>query len=315
MGGSLRMIRVVDSHTAGHPTRVIVDGSPDLGSGSVAERRDRFRNTFDRFRSAVIGEPRGSDALVGAVLCKATDPSCTTGAIFFDNFEYLDMSGHGMIGLAVTLEYLGHINRGPVRVETPAGVVTVDLHETGDISVQNVPSFRLLKDVALKVNGSGTFGGDIAWGGAWFFLVNDHREELNVTRLDRLTEVTRSIRRALAREGITGPAGEPIDNVALFAQPHRRDARSKNFVLRSGRTYGRSPSGTATSAKLACLFADGALAEGETWRQESIVGTIFDGSVNVVDGKVLPTIRSTAHVTAESMLIVDERDPYCWGLT
>lgn len=309
------MIRVIDSHTAGHPTRVIVDGGPDLGSGSIAERRDRLRKTFDRLRSAVVGEPRGSDALVGAILLKPSDPANTAGVIFFDNFGYLDMSGHAMIGLVVTLEYLGHINRGPFRIETPAGVVTTDLHEAGDISVQNVPSFRHQQDVVVVVDGSGRFGGDVAWGGAWFFLVNDHREELNVTRVDRLTEVTRSVRRGLARNGITGPAGETIDNVALFGQPHRADARSKNFVLRSGRVYSRSPSGTATSAKLACLFEDGLLSEGETWRQESITGTVFDGSVNVVDGKVLPTIRSTAHVTAESMLIVDERDPYCWGLS
>ncbi len=309
------MIRVVDSHTAGHPTRIIVDGSPDLGEGSLIERRDHFRKNFDRFRSAVIGEPRGSDALVGAILCKSSDPTCDTGVIFFDNFRYLDMSGHGMIGVGVTLEYLGQIKGGPLRVETPAGVVTIDLHETGDISVQNVPSFRHRKDVVVNLDGSGRFGGDIAWGGAWFFLVNDHQEELNITRADRLVDVTRSIRRALAREGITGPQGEVIDNIALFGQPHRRDARSKNFVLRSERSYRRCPSGTATSAKLACLHADGALAEGETWRQESIVGTIFDGTVNIVDGKLLPTIRSTAHVTAESTLIVDERDPYCWGLS
>jgi 4-hydroxyproline epimerase len=314
MTSSLRMIRVVDSHTAGQPTRVIVDGSPDLGEGTLVERRDRFRRDFDRFRSAVVGEPRGYDALVGAILCKPSDPTCTTAAIFFDSFGYHDMSGHGMIGLAVTLEYLGHISRGPVRVETPAGPVTIDLHEAGDISVQNVPSFRHRKGVVVSVDGAGKFGGDIAWGGAWYFLADDHREELNATRLDRLTEVTRSIRRALAREGITGPKGETIDNVALFGQPHRRDARSKNFVLRAGRTYGRSPSGTAMSAKMACLYTDGLLPEGQNWRQESILGTIFDGSVSVENGQIIPTIRSTAHVTAESTLIVDERDPYTWGL-
>jgi len=314
MGSSLRMMRVVDSHTAGQPTRVIVEGGPDLGSQSVAEQRERLRTQFDRFRSAVVGEPRGSDAMVGAILCKPTDPSCETGVIFFDNSGYLDVSGHGMIGLAVTLEYLGRFTTGVHRVETTAGVITVEIHPIGDISVQNVASFRDKKDVRVQVNGS-TFSGDVAWGGSWCFLVNDHKEEISTANVERLTEAAKAIRRALAEQKITGPNGEEIADIALFGPPQRRDANSKNFVLRSGKSYRRSPGGTALSAKLACLYADGALAEGQTWRQESIVGTIFDGTVNIVDSEVRPTIRSTAHVTAESMLIVDERDPYCWGLS
>ena len=314
MGSSLRMMRVVDSHTAGQPTRVIVEGGPDLGSSSLAERRDRLRTNFDRFRSAVVGEPRGSDALVGALLTKPSDESCAAGVIFFDNAGYLDMSGHGMIGLAVTLEYLGRIGTGLSRLETPAGVVTADIHPIGDISIQNVPSFRHAKNVEVSVDGS-TFSGDVAWGGSWYFLVSDHRQEISAGNVERLTEVARALRRALARDKVYGPRGEEITDVALFGPPQRRDANSKNFVLRSGKSYRRSPSGTATSAKLACLYADGSLAEGQMWRQESIIGTIFDGSIKVVDGAILPIIRSTAHVTAESMLIVDERDPFCWGLS
>src|SRR5438105_825729 len=212
MGTSLRMMRVIDSHTAGQPTRVIVEGGPDLGSGSLAERRDRLRNNFDRFRSAVVGEPRGSDTLVGAMLSKPVDPSCSEGVIFFDNVGYLEVSGHGMIGLAVTLEYLGRIGAGAHRIETPAGVVTVDIHPIGDISIQNVPSFRHLKDVAVNLNGS-RFAGDIAWGGSWCFVVNDHQEELNPARTERLTNVARLIRRELARNNITGPRGEASTDV------------------------------------------------------------------------------------------------------
>ena len=313
MGSSLRMMRVIDSHAAGQPTRVIVEGGPDLGSSSLAERRDRMRNQFDRFRSAVVGEPRGSDAFVGAILTKPLDESSATGVIFFDNAGYLDMSGHGLLGLSVTLEYLGRMGTGAHRIETPAGVVTADIHPIGDISILSVPSFRHAKDVTVSVNGS-KYSGDIAWAGSWTFVVNDHQEDLRPENVDRLTDVARLIRRALAREKITGAKDEDINDVALFGPPQRRDANSKNFVLRSGRSPRRCPGGTATSAKLACLYADGALQEGQMWRQESIVGTIFDGSVKIQDGAILPIIRSTAHVTAESMLIVDERDPYCWGL-
>ena len=315
MGSSLRMMRVIDSHTAGQPTRVIVEGGPDPGSGPLIERRERLRKTFDRFRSGVVGEPRGSDALVGALLVKPNDPSCEQGVIFFDNAGYLDMCAHGLIGVVATLEYLGQIKSGAHRIETPVGVVTAELHPTGDISIQNVPSYRHRKGVSVDLNGWGSVKGDVAWGGSWFFIVNEHSEDLSVEHVDHLTDVAQAIRRALSRDGVTGPDGQHIENVALFGPPRRRDANSRNFVLRGGKSYGRSPCGTGTSAKLACLFEDGQLAEGQTWRQESIVGTIFDGSVNVVDGAIRPTIRGAAYVTAESMLIVDERDPFCWGLS
>ena len=308
------MMRVIDSHTAGQPTRVIVDGGPDLGSGTLVERRDRLRTQFDRFRSAAVGEPRGSDMLVGAMLTKPSDPSCEDGVIFFDDVGYLDMSGHGMIGVAVTLEYLGRISAGRShKIETTAGVITVDIHPIGDISIQNVPSFRHAKDVTVNVNGT-KYAGDLAWGGSWCYLVNDPGEEINPTRVERLKVVARSIRAALWKEKITGPGGEEITDIALFGPPQRRDANSKDFVMRSDKSFRRAPGGTAMSAKMACLYTDGQLAEGQMWRQESIIGTTFDGSVTVVDGKIRPIIRSPAHVTAESMLIVDERDPFCWGL-
>ncbi len=313
MGTSLRMMRVIDSHASGQPARVIVDGGPDLGGGSLAERRDRFRSHFDRFRTAVVGEPRGFETLVGAILCKASDPSCAEGVILFDSSGYLDMSVHAMMGLAVTLEYVGRGGVGMERIETPAGAVTIDTHPNGDISIRNVPSFRHQKDVSVVVDGA-TFVGDVAWGGSWCFIVNDHNEDLSIGRAERLTEVARGIRRALARNRITGSRDEEITDIALFGPPQRRDANGRNFVLRSGRSFRRSPSGTATSAKLACLYEDGKLPEGQVWRQESITGAVFDGSVKVIDGAILPAIRSTAHMIAESVLIIDERDPYCWGI-
>jgi 4-hydroxyproline epimerase len=313
MGTSLRMMRVVDSHATGQPTRVIVDGGPDLGTGSLAERRDRFRTHFDRFRTAVVGEPRGSDTLVGAILCKPSDPSCAEGVILFDSSGYLDMSVHAMMGLAVTLDYIGRGTTGGEKIETPAGAVTVDMHTNGDISVRNVPSFRHQKDVSVTVDGA-TYTGDVAWSGSWSFLVRDHNEDLSIARAERLTDLARSIRRALARNRITGSRDEEITDIALFGPPQRREANSRNFVLRTGKSFRRSPSGTVTSAKLACLHEDGKLAEGQVWRQESITGAMFDGSVKVIDGAIVPSIRGTAHMIAESVLIVDERDPYCWGI-
>ena len=305
------MMRVIDSHTAGHPTRVIVEGAPDLGTGSVAERIERMRATHDRFRSAVVSEPRGSDILEGAMLLPPSDPANTAAVIFFDNTGYMPMSGHAIIGVVATLEYLGRIRGiGMHRIETLAGVVTTETHPSGEISVQNVASFRHEKGVTLDLSGLGKITGDIAWGGNWFFLAD---YDLGVGNIPHLADVARTIRKTLVRDGITA-AGKDINGVALFGAASRRGVNSRNFVLRAGRSYGRSPCGTATSAKLACLFEDGTIVEGQTWRQESIVGTVFDAWVQVIDGAIRPTIRSNAYITAESMLIVDERDPFCWGM-
>ena len=310
----VRTLHVIDSHTGGEPTRVIVEGGPDLGSGSLAERRERFRRHADHYRSAVANEPRGSDPVVGALLCPPSDPSCTTGVIFFNNVGYLGMCGHGTIGLVATLSYLDRLAPGPHRIDTPVGVVTAELHPSGDISVANVPSYRHRRDVTVEVPGFGRITGDIAWGGNWFFLVHDHGQELHLSRVELLTRYTWHIRQALAGEGVTGRDNEEIDHVELFGPPESALADSRNFVLCPGRAYDRSPCGTGTSAKMACLYEDGKLAEGQIWRQEGIVGSIFEGWVQRIDDLIYPTIRGTAFVNADAAVILDERDPFCWGI-
>jgi 4-hydroxyproline epimerase len=309
-----RTIRVIDSHTEGEPTRVILEGGPDLGAGPLAERRERFRREFDRYRSAVVNEPRGSDPVVGALLCPPADPTCITGVIFFDNATYLGMCGHGTIGVVTTLAHLGKFPVGRHRIDTPVGVVSAELHQTGEVSVANVPAYRHRKNVAVDVEGYGRIVGDVAWGGNWFFLVNEHRQELDLKHVEQLTEFTWNIRRALEKNRVTGRDGATVDHIELFGPPQRSDADSRNFVLCPGKAYDRSPCGTGTSAKMACLFEDGKLPEGKTWRQESIVGSLFEGSVKVVDGAIEPTIRGRAFVNAEATLILDENDPFCWGI-
>jgi 4-hydroxyproline epimerase len=303
-------IRVVDSHTEGEPTRVILDGGPDLGAGSLAERRERFRRDYDRYRSAVVNEPRGSDPVVGALLVPPQDATCAAGVIFFNNVGYLGMCGHGTIGVVATLAHLGRLKSGVHRIETPVGIVSAELHDRGDVSVSNVPSYRYRKHVTINSGVSG----DIAWGGNWFFLVNEQRDDIDMQNVERLTELTWTIRQSLEREGITGKDGAVIDHVELFGPPTRRDADSRNFVLCPGKAYDRSPCGTGTSAKMACLYADGKLAPGKIWRQESIVGSLFEGHVDIVGDAVVPTIRGRAYINAESTLILDEHDPFCWGI-
>ena len=309
-----RRVRVIDSHTGGEPTRVVISGGPDLGNDTLATRLDRFRTQHDDFRSAIVNEPRGSDAIVGALLCPPLDDSCVTGVIYFNNVAYLGMCGHGTIGVVATLQYLGRIGPGTHRIETPVGVVTAKLDDDGGVEIANVPSYRLAADVEVNVPGIGRVKGDVAWGGNWFFLVKDHSLPLSLENLDQLTDFTWRVRESLAEEGITGSDGHEIDHVELFGPSEIGGVDSKNFVLCPGKAYDRSPCGTGTSAKLACLFADGKLAEGQVWRQESIVGSVFEGTVSVIDNAIHPHIKGSAFITAEAELILDVRDPFCMGI-
>jgi len=308
-------IHVVDSHTGGEPTRVVLSGGPDLGTGILRERLVRFREKFDHVRYAIINEPRGSDAIVGALLCPPVDHSSDAGVIFFNNVGYLGMCGHGSIGLVATLAHLGRIGPGNIRIETPAGLVTAELHDTGEVTIRNIPSFRHAKGVTVQVKEYGSVKGDIAWGGNWFFEVEEESPfELNLRNLEQLTNHAWHIRQALARSSVTGKDGAEIDHIELFSAPRDPRAHSRNFVLCPGRSYDRSPCGTGTSAKMACLYADGKLKEDQLWIQESITGSMFEGHVQVIDGQVIPFIKGTAFVTAEAELIFDERDPFCWGI-
>lgn len=310
----LRKIRVIDSHTGGEPTRLVVSGGPDLGNGSLAERVERFRKEHDDFRCAVVNEPRGSDVMVGGLLCEPIDRSSVAGVIFFNNVGYLGMCGHGTIGLVATLEYMGRIRPGEHRIDTPVGAVTGTLHENGEVSVNNVASYRRAQNVTLDVPGHGAVTGDVAWGGNWFFLVSDHNRQLTLANVEELTNFTWAIRLALRASGITGDDGKEVDHVELFAASQLTGVDSKNFVLCPGKAYDRSPCGTGTSAKLACLYADGKIREGQIWRQESIVGTVFEGSIKVRDGKVYPSVRGSAFVNADAELVLNPRDPFCMGI-
>lgn len=302
-------IKVIDSHTGGEPTRTVVSGGPDLGAGPLAERCERFRRDFDLFRSAVVNEPRGSDVTVGAILVPPEDRTCVTGVIYFNNVGYLGMCGHGTIGLVTTLAHMGRIQPGDHRIETPVGVVTASLQSTGAVTITNVPSYRKTKAAKIQVPGIGAVTGDVAWGGNWFFLVEGHNQELTLNNVEDLTEYTWMVRQAVNSQGFPD-----VDHVELFGPPTVADAHSRNFVLCPGMAYDRSPCGTGTSAKLACLAEDGKLAEGKVWVQESIIGSTFAGRYHRNGSEIVPSITGSAFVNAESTLILDPKDPFCWGI-
>jgi 4-hydroxyproline epimerase len=305
-------IRVIDSHTGGEPTRLVIDGFPELGAGSMAERKRILAEQHDAWRAACVLEPRGSDVLVGALLCKPVDPAACAGVIFFNNTGYLGMCGHGTIGLVVSLAHLGSIGPGVHAIETPVGTVHATLHDDGSVSVRNVPAYRAAKNVEVQVPGLGLVVGDIAWGGNWFFLIAEHGLAVSGDNLEALTAYTAAVQKALEDQGIRGDDGGLIDHIELFADDDQADSR--NFVLCPGKAYDRSPCGTGTSAKLACLAADGKLQPGQIWRQASVIGSQFEGSYEAVGDRIVPTIRGRAHISAESTLILQADDPFAWGI-
>jgi 4-hydroxyproline epimerase len=312
---ALRRVEVVDSHTAGEPTRVVISGGPDLGTGDLHTRLQTFRTHHDSFRTGVIFEPRGSDVVVGALLCEPVNLSSTAAVVFFNDVSYLGMCGHGTIGVIATLAHLGRIGPGEHRIETPVGVVVARLHADKSVSVQNVLSYRYRSNVTVDVPRYGPFQGDIAWGGNWFFLVSNHNFDLRAQNHAELLAITIGIRDALVANGISGKDNQPIDHIELCGPPQEQRNSGRNFVLCPGVSFDRSPCGTGTSAKMACLYAAGELEPGVTWRQEGILGTVFEGSFDVRGDCVLPTITGRAWITAESTLLFDPSDPFGAGLS
>jgi 4-hydroxyproline epimerase len=308
----MKRIRVLDSHTGGEPTRLVLEGGPDLGAGPLEGRAALLREKFDAYRSAIVNEPRGSDPMVGALLVPPHRAGCDLGVIFFNNVGTLGMCGHGTIGLVASLAHLGRIAPGRVRLDTPVGAVEALLHADGSVSVDNVPSHRAARQVELEVQGHGKVRGDIAWGGNWFLIITEHPFRLAPESLETLTDFAWRTRLAANAQG-----HPEVDHVKLSGPAARPDHHSRSFVLCPGKAWDRSPCGTGTSAKLACLAADGKLAEGEVWLQESVIGSVFSARYRWIDrakGIVAPTITGTAHVMAEATLLLDERDLFCWGI-
>lgn len=308
----MQRIRVIDSHTGGEPTRLVLEGGPDLGNGPLASRVQRFRESFDAYRSAIVNEPRGSDPLVGAMLVKPDRADCDLGVIFFNNVDYLGMCGHGTIGLIASLKHAGSLVPGTVKIDTPVGPIEAQLHPDGRISVANVMSYRSVQRLVVEVPGIGQVTGDVAWGGNWFFLISEHNQVIDLPHVEALTDFSWRVRAAINAQGYP-----QVDHIELFSASRLRGADSRNFVLCPGKAYDRSPCGTGTSAKLACLAADGKLLEGDAWVQESLIGSTFEGRYRWLDrdkGQIAPSITGTAYVTGESVLHFDPEDPFCWGI-
>lgn len=310
----MEKIVCVDSHTGGEPTRLVLSGFPDMGSLPLPQVVRQLQSRHDGYRRATVCEPRGSEVVVGALLLPPRQAGSLASVVFFNNVGYLGMCGHGTIGLMATLEHLGRVAAGAYALDTPVGTVAVRLHGYGVVEIDNVPSYRYRQTVSVAVPGLGLVHGDVAWGGNWFFLCDAGGLDIAMAQVEQLTSRAWAIRQALQAAGVTGRDGAPIDHIELMAPPKDAANDGRNFVLCPGRAYDRSPCGTGTSAKLACLAADGRLAAGALWRQESVLGSVFEARYRMDGEQLLPTIVGQAHVCAETILLIDPADPYAWGV-
>jgi proline racemase len=219
------------------------------------------------------------------------------------------MCGHGLIGMLVALQHAGLVKPGLVRVDTPAGYIAAVLGANGEVTFDNVPSYRKHHELELYLPGIGNVPSDIARGGNWYCLIGQHEHTLELANVAQLTGYCTRVRRAVNDSGFP-----EVDHVELFGPSPTPGVNSRSFVLCPGGAYDRSPCGTGTSAKLACLAADNKLAPGAAWVQESIVGSTFRAKYRRQGDKIVPTIAGTAHVTADAMLLIDPTDPFAWGI-
>jgi len=219
-----------------------------------------------------------------------------------------------MIGVAATLSYLGQIGLGEHRIETPVGDVTITLAENNEVTIANIDAYCYRSRISVEVPGYGVVRGDVAWGGNWFFLIEEHPFTLTLDHEEQLTTFAWQVRQALAASGVTGADGAEIDHIELFTAAHNPVNHSRNFVLCPGKVYDRSPCGTGTSAKMACLAAAGKLAPGQVWRQEGILDSVFTGRIERAGDRILPYITGSAYVTAESSLVFQPSDPFRNGI-
>ncbi|MFK7910151.1 MAG: proline racemase family protein [Akkermansiaceae bacterium] len=311
-------IKIIDSHTGGEPTRVVTDLPSEvtgLDTGSMMERRLLMAENYDWIRTSCLLEPRGHDAMVGVLLCEPVNPDCAAGVIFFNNVGYLSSCIHGTIGVTVTLAHMGKISTGKHRIETPIGEVIAELHDDGSVTVTNVPSYRYQKNVSVDVPGYGTVTGDVAWGGNWFFLTENYEDKIAYENIAPLTAFSSAVAQALADQNIVGDDGAAVDHIEVFGAPTPGVSDSRSFVLCPGLAYDRSPCGTGTSAKLACLHADGKLAPSQVWRQASVLDTVFEGRVKPLENdQVTPMITGTAFVNGEATIIIQNPDPFKHGI-
>jgi len=325
-----RFFTVIDSHTAGHPTRIVVGGLPKVRGGSVAQKRDYIKSKMDYIRTLLCNEPRGHSCMYGAFLVEPSSEDADFGVIFFSTASYDDMCGHGTIGVATVLTEMNMVRREEptteVTFETPAGLVRVETKVVGgkvkSVSFVNVPAFLYKKDISIDVPGYGEVKGDVAFGGNWFFYVNAKEIGVRVRseNVDALARAGIAIKNEFNKEfDLVHPTNPNISRKLLATSiidiPVKNKNADQNNIVVEGKWVDRSPCGTGTSGRMAVLFAKNKLGLNEDFVNESITGETFRGRL-IGETKVgeypavVPEITGNAYITGFNHIILDPDDPF-----
>jgi proline racemase len=318
-----RELSVIDTHTAGEPTRILTGYSKVQGS-SIFEIKRKLQAEHDWLRRFLLQEPRGHRDMFGAVLLPPKTRECDLGVIFMDNGGYLDMCGHGIIG-AVTCAIETHIvkPKKEILVDTPAGVVKARTAtrkgKVESVSFENVPAFKM-KSIQVQLEGK-TVPVDIAFGGNFFahLYAKEVALEIEPRNGSKFIDLGIRIRDAVNQRGKLVHPDKPgigrVELVEFSGPPKTEDANARNVVVFGQGQIDRSPCGTGTCAKMALLHSEGKLKIGEKFVHESILGTKFLGRllgttrVGEYDA-VVPEITGSASVTGFNRLVLDDNDPF-----
>ena len=327
----LNMITAVDSHTEGEPTRVVTGGVPFVPGKTMPEKKQWLAENRDDLRKSLMWEPRGHKDMLGALITPPVSKDADFGVIFMDGDGYLDMCGHGSVGVVTVVLETGMVpmkdsGEQTVVMDTPAGLITaraiMEHGKAKSVSFQNVPSFYY-SSLTVKVPGLGEIPVDISYGGNYFALVNVNRLNmpLEVENIKDLTEIGLTIRDLVNQQAEiihpgTGAKGS-VDLTEIYDESSA-PAVTKNIVIFGAGQVDRSPCGTGTCAKMAVLNKKNKLSPNEIYRHKSIIGTEFQGKIleetTVGDYKaIIPEITARAYITGIQQFVMDADDPFKYG--
>ena len=324
-------IYAVDTHTEGQPTRIIISGLPKIKGSTMIERKNYLQKNYDFIRKSLLHEPRGHKDMFGAIITPPIHEEADFGIIFIDDGGYLDMCGHGTIGVMTAAVETGLVKPvepvNEVNVDTPAGLIKGKAKVKGkyveEVTIKNVPSFLYKKNVKIHVDEIGKIKVDISYGGNFFALVDadEIKIPIELKNIEKLTKIGLEIRDKINKKVKVKHPTQDITSVDLVEiYKHKGKNRCKNVVIFGAGQFDRSPCGTGTSAKLADLYTRGEIKENEVFINESITGSVFKGKIVGFTkvGKfnaVIPEITGRAWITGFNHYVIDPKDPLKYGFS
>lgn len=328
-----KSFKCVDAHTCGNPVRLIVEGGPDLKGRNMSEKRQHFLQEYDWIRKGLMFEPRGHDMMSGSILYPPSDSENDIGVLFIETSGCLPMCGHGTIGTVTIALEEGLVKPkipGKLRLETPAGVVSIEYQQTKKkidwVRLINVTSFLAASDLEVDCPGLGTLIFDVAYGGNYYAIVDPQKNFKGVHKYAAgdLIRWSQLVRKRINNQYPSyfihpeNPTIRDVSHILWTGESIHSTSTSRNAVFYGDKAIDRSPCGTGTSARMAQRHSKGKQRIGEDFIHESYIGSTFIGRIEkevVLEGRkaITPSIQGWARITGYNNIIIDEADPYAFG--